>query len=128
MNKDKIFKLAKGFRGRAKNCIRIARERVEKALQYSYRDRRNKKRDMRSLWIQRINAGTRLHGILCLGRWKFTFEKIVEFVTILLRVVSSFISPVSKKHHSLFDALSFPWDSILLSLSDTEVVDVVAVL
>ncbi|URE16349.1 Cytoplasmic tRNA 2-thiolation protein [Musa troglodytarum] len=63
MNKDKIFKLAKGFRGRAKNCIRIARERVEKALQYSYRDRRNKKRDMRSLWIERINAGARLHGV-----------------------------------------------------------------
>ncbi|CAL5190347.1 unnamed protein product [Lathyrus oleraceus] len=63
MNKDKIFKLAKGFRGRAKNCIRIARERVEKALQYSYRDRRTKKRDMRSLWIQRINAGTRVHGV-----------------------------------------------------------------
>ncbi|KAJ3672363.1 hypothetical protein LUZ60_007084 [Juncus effusus] len=63
MNKDKVFKLAKGFRGRAKNCIRIARERVEKALQYSYRDRRNKKRDMRSLWIERINAGSRLHGV-----------------------------------------------------------------
>lgn len=63
MNKGKIFKLAKGFRGRAKNCIRIARERVEKALQYSYRDRRNKKRDMRSLWIERINAGTRIHGV-----------------------------------------------------------------
>ena len=59
MNKGKIFKLAKGFRGRAKNCIRIAREGVEKALQYSYRDRHNKKRDMRSLWIERINAGTR---------------------------------------------------------------------
>nr|XP_023881930.1 uncharacterized protein LOC111994299 [Quercus suber] len=63
MHKDRILKLAKGFRGRAKNCIRIARERVEKALQYSYRDRRNKKRDMRSLWIQRINAGTRQHGV-----------------------------------------------------------------
>ncbi|KAF7144166.1 hypothetical protein RHSIM_Rhsim05G0148000 [Rhododendron simsii] len=63
MNKKEILKLAKGFRGRAKNCIRIARERVEKALQYSYRDRRNKKRDMRSLWIERINAGTRLHGV-----------------------------------------------------------------
>ncbi|XP_062119154.1 uncharacterized protein LOC133832891 [Humulus lupulus] len=62
MNKGKIFKLAKGFRGRAKNWIRIARERVEKALQYFYRDFRNKKRDMRSLWIQRINAGTRQHG------------------------------------------------------------------
>ncbi|KAL2548040.1 uncharacterized protein Fot_09570 [Forsythia ovata] len=63
MNKKEVFKLAKGFRGRAKNCIRIARERVEKALQYSYRDRRNKKRDMRGLWIQRINAGTRQHGV-----------------------------------------------------------------
>uniref|UniRef100_A0A7N2LVL7 50S ribosomal protein L20 n=1 Tax=Quercus lobata TaxID=97700 RepID=A0A7N2LVL7_QUELO len=63
MHKDRILKLAKGFRGRAKNCIRIARERVEKALQYSYRDRRNKKRDMRCLWIQRINAGTRQHGL-----------------------------------------------------------------
>ncbi|MFQ6635848.1 hypothetical protein Gotur_010368 [Gossypium turneri] len=66
MNKKEILKLAKGFRGRAKNCIRIARERVEKALQYSYRDRRNKKRDMRSLWIQRINAGTRQHGVISL--------------------------------------------------------------
>ncbi|GAB2258276.1 hypothetical protein Droror1_Dr00014436 [Drosera rotundifolia] len=64
MNKKEILNLAKGFRGRAKNCIRIARERVEKALQYSYRDRRNKKRDMRSLWIERINAGTRQHGAL----------------------------------------------------------------
>ncbi|KAD3642057.1 hypothetical protein E3N88_31281 [Mikania micrantha] len=65
MNKKEVFKLARGFRGRAKNCIRIARERVEKALQYSYRDRRNKKRDMRSLWIERINAGTRIHGVSC---------------------------------------------------------------
>ncbi|PWA82120.1 50S ribosomal protein L20 [Artemisia annua] len=63
MNKKEVFKLAKGFRGRAKNCIRIARERVEKALQYSYRDRRNKKRDMRGLWIERINAGTRQHAV-----------------------------------------------------------------
>lgn len=63
MNKDKILKLAKGFRGRAKNCIRIARERVEKSLQYAYRDRRNKKRDMRSLWITRINAGSRQYGV-----------------------------------------------------------------
>ena len=64
MNKKEIFKLAKGFRGRAKNCIRISRERVEKALQYSYRDRRNKKREMRGLWIERINAGSRQHGVI----------------------------------------------------------------
>ena len=63
MHKDKIFKLAKGFRGRSKNCNRIARERVEKALQYQYMDRRKKKRDMRSLWIQRVNAGSREHGV-----------------------------------------------------------------
>lgn len=61
--KAKILEWAKGFRGRAKNCIAIARERVEKGLQYAYRDRRTLKRDMRSLWIQRINAGAREHGV-----------------------------------------------------------------
>ncbi|WP_253300024.1 50S ribosomal protein L20, partial [Wolbachia endosymbiont of Chironomus riparius] len=49
----KILKLAKGYRGRAKNCYRVALQRVEKALQYAYRDRRNRKRDFRSLWIIR---------------------------------------------------------------------------
>ena len=60
----KILKMAKGYRGRAKNCIRIAIERVEKALRYAYRDRRVKKRDFRSLWIQRINAAVREHGLV----------------------------------------------------------------
>jgi len=59
----KIIKLAKGYRGRAKNCFRVAVEKVEKALQYAYRDRRNKKRDFRSLWIQRINAAVRPEGL-----------------------------------------------------------------
>ncbi len=59
----KVLKLAKGYRGRSKNCYRIALERVEKALQYAYRDRRNKKREFRALWIQRINAGVREHGL-----------------------------------------------------------------
>jgi len=59
----KIIKLAKGFRGRAKNCFRVAIEKVEKALQYAYRDRRTRKRDLRSLWIQRINAASRPHGL-----------------------------------------------------------------
>ena len=54
----KIIKLAKGYRGRAKNCFKVGIQRVEKSLQYSYRDRRNKKRDFRLLWIQRINAAT----------------------------------------------------------------------
>lgn len=59
----KVLSLAKGYRGRSKNCYRIALERVEKGLQYAYRDRRNKKRDFRGLWIQRINAGVREHGL-----------------------------------------------------------------
>src|SRR5882762_1707337 len=59
----KVLKLAKGFRGRSNNCYRVALERLEKALQYAYRDRRNKKRDFRGLWIQRINAAARLHGL-----------------------------------------------------------------
>ena len=59
----KIIKMAKGYRGRSKSCFRIALQKVEKALQYMYRDRRCKKRDFRSLWIQRINAAVRGHGI-----------------------------------------------------------------
>lgn len=59
----KVLKLAKGYRGRSKNCYRIALQRVEKALQYAYRDRRNRKRDFRGLWIQRINAGVREYGL-----------------------------------------------------------------
>ncbi|MCE2687378.1 MAG: 50S ribosomal protein L20 [Rickettsiales bacterium] len=60
----KILKLAKGYRGRAKNCFRIAIEKVEKALRYAYRDRRVKKRDFRALWIQRINAAVREYGLV----------------------------------------------------------------
>ena len=60
----KILKLAKGYRGRAKNCYRIAIEKVEKALQYAYRDRKARKRDFRGLWIQRINAAVREHGMI----------------------------------------------------------------
>jgi large subunit ribosomal protein L20 len=59
----KILDLAKGYRGRGSTAYRIAIEKVEKGLQYSYRDRRNKKRDFRGLWIQRINAGAREHGL-----------------------------------------------------------------
>ena len=59
----KVFKAVKGQFGRRKNTIRIARQAMEKALQYAYRDRRNKKREFRSLWIQRINAGVRAEGI-----------------------------------------------------------------
>ena len=59
----KTLKAAKGFYGRRKNTIRIAKQAVEKANQYATRDRRNKKRNFRALWIQRINAATREHGL-----------------------------------------------------------------
>ena len=59
----KVLALAKGYRGRGGTAYRIAIEKVEKALRYAYRDRRNKKRDFRGLWIQRINAGVRELGM-----------------------------------------------------------------
>ncbi|MCA3302381.1 MAG: 50S ribosomal protein L20 [Roseomonas sp.] len=59
----KVLKLSEGYVGRSGTAYRPALERVEKALQYAYRDRRNKKRDFRGLWIQRINAAVREHGL-----------------------------------------------------------------
>ena len=59
----KVTDAAKGYYGRRKNTFRAAIQAVEKAGQYAYRDRRNKKRDFRKLWIQRINAAARLHGL-----------------------------------------------------------------
>ena len=59
----KVLKAVKGQFGRRKNTIRIARQAMEKALQYAYRDRKAKKREFRSLWIQRINAGVREQGL-----------------------------------------------------------------
>jgi large subunit ribosomal protein L20 len=58
-----VLAQAKGYRGRSKNCYRLALRRVEKGLQYAYRDRRNRKRDFRALWIQRINAAARMEGL-----------------------------------------------------------------
>tara|TARA_B100001287_G_scaffold221938_1_gene191084 strand:+ start:1067 stop:1411 length:345 start_codon:yes stop_codon:yes gene_type:complete len=61
--RKKIIKAAKGYFGRRKNVHTVAKNAVEKGLQYAYRDRKNKKRTFRALWIQRINAGARLHGM-----------------------------------------------------------------
>jgi large subunit ribosomal protein L20 len=60
--RNRVLKLAKGFRGRRKNCYRRANQAVERALNYSTRDRRQKRRDFRALWIVRINAAARLNG------------------------------------------------------------------
>ena len=59
----KVLDRARGYRGRSNSSFRIAIERVEKGMQYAYRDRRNRKRSFRALWIQRINAGAREHGL-----------------------------------------------------------------
>ena len=59
----KVLKAASGFYGRRKNTIRIAKQAVEKSLQYAYRDRKNRKRSFRALWIQRINAAVHEHGL-----------------------------------------------------------------
>jgi large subunit ribosomal protein L20 len=63
LKRPQVFKLSEGFVGRAKNCYRVAKPKVIKALQYSYRDRRVKKRTLRTTFISQINAGTRLHGL-----------------------------------------------------------------
>ena len=62
--RKKLLTWVKGFRGRAKNCFSIAIERFEKSQQYAYRDRKVRKRQMRGLWIQRINAGVRAEGLV----------------------------------------------------------------
>ena len=59
----KVLKRAKGYYGRRKNVFRVAVQAVERGMQYAYRDRRNRKRDFRGLWIQRINAGARMYGM-----------------------------------------------------------------
>ncbi len=61
--RKKILKQAKGYYGRRKNVYTVAKNAVEKAMLYAYRDRKQKKRNFRSLWIQRINAAARMHGM-----------------------------------------------------------------
>lgn len=61
--RKRIMKMAKGFFGRKKNVWTVAKNAIEKGLVYAYRDRKQKKREFRAIWIQRINAGARLHGL-----------------------------------------------------------------
>ena len=69
----KVIKAAKGYYGRRKNTIRIAKQAVEKALQYQYRDRKARKRNFRALWVQRINAAVREHGL--------TYSRFIDGLT-----------------------------------------------
>src|ERR1700693_2976933 len=81
----KIFKAAKGYYGRRKNTIRVAKQAVEKANQYAYRDRKRRKRTFRALWIQRLNAAVREFGL--------TYSRLIDGlgragVTVVRRVLS----------------------------------------
>ena len=69
----KVLKLAKGYYGRRKNTIRVAKQAVEKAMQYQYRDRKVRKRNFRALWVQRINAAVREHGL--------TYSRFIDGLT-----------------------------------------------
>lgn len=94
----KVIKLAKGYRGRSKNCYRIALRRVEKALQYAYRDRRTRKRDFRALWIQRINAGVREHGL--------TYSKFINGLNIAgIEVNRKILADIAVKEPGAFKTL-----------------------
>lgn len=69
----KVIKAAKGYYGRRKNTIRVAKQAVEKALQYQFRDRKARKRNFRALWVQRINAAVREHGM--------TYSRFIDGLT-----------------------------------------------
>lgn len=104
IGREKIFKLAQGFRGRAKNCIRIARNRVEKGLQHAYRGRKEKKRDWRALWITRINAATREHQM---PYSKFMFGLVQQNINLNRKVISELAMTEPFSFKALVDQVRF---------------------
>lgn len=91
----KIIKMAKGYRGQSKNCFRSAVQRVEKGLQYAYRDRKKRKKYFRSLWIQRINASVRNYGIV--------YSQFIKGLKILnIRLNRKTISEISINQPEIF--------------------------
>ena len=96
----KILKLSKGYRGRAKSCFRIAIQKVEKGLAYAYRDRRNKKRDFRALWIQRINAASREQGL--------TYSKFANGLKLANIVINrKMLSEISIRNPQMFTKMTY---------------------
>jgi large subunit ribosomal protein L20 len=94
----KIIKAAKGYRGRRKNTFRVANQAVEKAGQYAYRDRKARKRNFRALWIQRINAGTRAHGM--------TYGRFINGLTVAgIEVDRKVLSDLAIREPEAFKAL-----------------------
>ncbi len=94
----KVLKAAKGYYGRRKNTIRVAKQAVEKAMQYQFRDRKRKKRTFRALWIQRINAAVREHGM--------TYGVFIHGLTKLgIEVDRKMLSDIAVKDAPAFKAL-----------------------
>ena len=94
----KVLDAAKGYYGRRKNTIRVAKQAVEKALQYAYRDRKRKKRTFRALWIQRINAAVREHGM--------TYGKFIHGLSVAgVEVDRKVLADVAVKDPAGFKAL-----------------------
>ena len=94
----KVLKAAKGYYGRRKNTIRVAKQAVEKAMQYQYRDRKRRKRTFRALWIQRINAAVREHGM--------TYGVFVHGLTKLgIEVDRKMLSDIAIKDPAAFGAI-----------------------
>ncbi|MEQ1672867.1 MAG: 50S ribosomal protein L20 [Hyphomicrobium sp.] len=94
----KVFKAAKGFYGRRKNTIRVAKQAVEKSMQYAYRDRKRRKRQFRALWIQRINAAVREHGL--------TYGRFINGLTVLgITVDRKMLSDIAIKDPAGFKTL-----------------------
>ena len=95
----KVLKAAKGYYGRRKNTIRIAKQAVEKALQYGYRDRKRRKRTFRALWIQRINAAARELGM--------TYGRFIEGLTKAgVEVDRKVLADIAVKDPAAFKALA----------------------
>jgi large subunit ribosomal protein L20 len=95
----KVIKAAKGYYGRRKNTIRVAKQAVEKAQQYAYRDRKRRKRNFRALWIQRINAAVREHGL--------TYGRFINGLTNLgIEVDRKVLSDIANNDPAGFKALA----------------------
>src|SRR5437660_1902586 len=94
----KVLRAAKGYFGRRKNTIRIAKQAVEKAMQYAYRDRKNRKREFRALWIQRINAAVREHGL--------TYSRFISGLTTAgIEVARKVLADLAVREPEAFKAL-----------------------
>ena len=112
----KVLDLAKGYRGRGSTAYRVAIEKVEKALRYAYRDRRNRKRDFRALWIQRINAGAREHGL--------TYSQFMHGIKLAgLDLDRKVLSDIATREPEAFRALSATARAALTAAPPAEAAD-----